>query len=61
VRIEGPVMVVEARLPGGTFRSDGRDYPYYTGMPGIARVKVRARNGWVTLLPILEYLGGSDD
>jgi hypothetical protein len=29
-------------------------------MPGIARVKVRARNGWVTLLPILEYLGGDD-
>jgi len=61
VQIEGPVMVVEARLPASTFRSDGRDYPYYTGMPGIARVKVRARNGWVTLLPILEYLGGSDD
>lgn len=56
VAIEGPVVVVAARLPGDTFQSDGRTYSYYTGMPGTARVEVRARNGWVTLLPILEYL-----
>jgi multidrug efflux pump subunit AcrA (membrane-fusion protein) len=58
--LQGPVVAVSARLPSSTFKSDGRTYSYYTGMPGIARVKVRARNGWVTLLPILEYLGGDD-
>ncbi len=57
VPLQGPVVVVEARLPASTFQADGRTYHYYTGMPGVARVEVRARNGWVTLLPILEYLG----
>ncbi|HYI03177.1 MAG TPA: RND transporter, partial [Hyalangium sp.] len=61
VALEGPVVVVEARLPGETFQSDSRTYSYYTGMPGTARVKVRARNGWVTLLPILDYLGNGRD
>jgi multidrug efflux system membrane fusion protein len=60
VTVQGPVVVVMARLPASTFQSDERTYSYYTGMPGTARVKVRARNGWVTLLPILEYLGGGD-
>lgn len=59
VVVQGPLVVVEARLPGSTFQSDARTYSYYTGMPGTARIKVRARNGWVTLLPILEYLGGN--
>ncbi|WP_224247950.1 efflux RND transporter periplasmic adaptor subunit [Hyalangium gracile] len=61
VQLEGPVMVVEARLPASSFRTDKRDYNYYTGMPGTARIKVRARNGWVTLLPILEYLRNDDE
>jgi multidrug efflux system membrane fusion protein len=61
VTLEGPVVVVEARLPEETFQSDSRTYSYYTGMPGTARVKVRARNGWVTLLPILDYLGNGRD
>jgi multidrug efflux system membrane fusion protein len=61
VQLEGPVTVVEARLSGHSFRNRGRDYSYYTGMPGTARVKVRARSGWVTLLPILEYLGGKNE
>jgi membrane fusion protein, multidrug efflux system len=60
VTVQGPVVAVMARLPVSTFQSDRRTYSYYTGMPGTARVKVRARNGWVTLLPILEYLGGDD-
>jgi multidrug efflux system membrane fusion protein len=61
VQLEGPVTVVQAKLPGSSFRNRGREYNYYTGMPGTARVKVRARSGWVTLLPILEYLKGSSD
>jgi multidrug efflux system membrane fusion protein len=60
VSVQGPVVAVMARLPASTFQSHERTYSYYTGMPGTARVRVRSRNGWVTLLPILEYLGGDD-
>ncbi|MFP2933203.1 HlyD family efflux transporter periplasmic adaptor subunit [Pyxidicoccus sp. 3LG] len=55
--LQGPHVAVEGRLPGATFDVDGRSYSYYTGMPGIAWVRVRARNGWLTLLPVLELLG----
>jgi membrane fusion protein, multidrug efflux system len=58
VALQGSVVVVEARLPSNEFVSDGRTYHYYTGMPGTVRVKVRSRNGWMTVLPILEYLWG---
>ncbi|WP_224367106.1 efflux RND transporter periplasmic adaptor subunit [Hyalangium versicolor] len=58
VTLQGPVVVVEARLPSSEFVSDKRTYHYYTGMPGTVRVKVRSRNGWMTLLPILDYLRG---
>jgi membrane fusion protein, multidrug efflux system len=54
--VQGPLVVVEARLPSATFQADGLSYSYYTGMPGVARVRVRARNGWMTLLPVLELL-----
>lgn len=55
--LQGPHVAVEGRLPGATFDVDGRNYSYYTGMPGVAWVRVRARNGWLTLLPVLELLG----
>jgi multidrug efflux system membrane fusion protein len=57
VPLQGPHVVVEGRLPSPTFKVDGHDYSYYTGMPGTAWVKVRARNGWLTLLPVLEMIG----
>jgi membrane fusion protein, multidrug efflux system len=56
VPLQGPHVVIEAKLPRPTFDVDGRTYSYYTGMPGTAWVKVRARNGWMMLLPILEML-----
>lgn len=56
VPLQGPHVVVEARLPASTFDVNGRTYNYYTGMPGTGWVKVRARNGWLVLLPILEML-----
>ncbi|MCP3166669.1 efflux RND transporter periplasmic adaptor subunit [Myxococcus qinghaiensis] len=55
--LQGPHVAVEGQLPGATFDVDGRSYSYYTGMPGVAWVRVRARNGWLTLLPVLELLG----
>jgi multidrug efflux system membrane fusion protein len=58
---DGPVVLVEARLPRETFESDGETYAYHPGMAGEAWVKVRARNGWLTLLPVLELLGKHRD
>lgn len=54
--LQGPHVVVEGKLPGASFQVDGRSYNYYTGMPGTAWVRVRARSGWMMLLPILEML-----
>ncbi len=56
VTLQGPHVVVEGRLHSPTFEVDGRTYNYYTGMPGTAWVKVRARKGWLLLLPILEMI-----
>lgn len=60
VALQGTNVVVEAKLPASTFEVNGRTYNYYTGMPGTAWVKVRARNGWLVLLPILEMLRKED-
>jgi multidrug efflux pump subunit AcrA (membrane-fusion protein) len=54
VQLQGPHVLVEGRLPSPTFQVDGHTYNYYTGMPGTAWVRIRARNGWLMLLPILE-------
>jgi len=55
VSVEGPVVVVQARLPRDTFRVQGYSYRYYSGMPGTARVRVRSRNGWTLLVPALDF------
>lgn len=62
VKVEdGPVVVVEAKLPSDSFQVSDGTYAYYTGMPGQAWVTVRARNGWMTLLPVLELIGKPRD
>jgi len=61
VAVDGPVVIATAELAAEGFRSRGVTYAVYTGMPGTARVTVGARNGWLTLLPVLEYLRGTDD
>jgi multidrug efflux pump subunit AcrA (membrane-fusion protein) len=58
---DGPVVVVEAKLPADSFQASDGTYTYYMGMPGEAWVTVRARNGWMTLLPVLELLGKHRD
>lgn len=61
VAVQGPVVVVVSSLPTERFEFDGHSYSYYTGMVGTARVRVRARNGWLTLLPILELFEMRDN
>ncbi|MFL5350539.1 MAG: HlyD family efflux transporter periplasmic adaptor subunit [Hyalangium sp.] len=56
VTVDGPMVVVEARLPDEGFRAHGHAYRYYSGMVGTGRVRVRSRNGWTVLVPALDAL-----
>lgn len=56
VKVEGPMVRVEARLPDEGLRAHGQLYRYYSGMVGMGHVQVRSRNGWMLLVPALEAL-----
>ncbi|WP_437952952.1 HlyD family efflux transporter periplasmic adaptor subunit [Sorangium sp. So ce296] len=56
VKIDGPVVLVEARLPFGGFRVDQRSLDFYPGMSGVAEVKVRSESLLVALIPGLRLL-----
>ncbi|MET0406243.1 MAG: HlyD family efflux transporter periplasmic adaptor subunit [Cystobacter sp.] len=59
VKVDGPMVRVEARLPDEGLRAHGDVYRYYTGMVGTGRVQVRTRAGWTMLVPALDALGGT--
>ena len=55
VKVEGPLVLVEALLPGETLRTPGdAAWRYYSGMVGTGRVRVRERSGWSVLLPMFD-------
>ena len=56
VALSGPVVVVEARLPGGTFTIGDRSYAFHDGMLATAEVPVRSEPIFVTLVPDLRVL-----
>jgi len=56
VTVDGPMVMVEARLPEEGLRTHGHTYHYYSGMVGTGRVQVRSRNGWTMLVPALDAL-----
>jgi len=58
LKVDGPMVRVEARLPDDGLRAHGNTFRYYTGMVGIGRVQVRSRNGWMLLIPALSALWG---
>ncbi|MFL6196137.1 MAG: GAF domain-containing protein [Thermoanaerobaculia bacterium] len=65
VQFTGPVVRVEARLPGETFEAEGRVRRYHDGMQGIAEVSIRSERVLVALVPALKALfepreGGGD-
>ena len=57
VKVEGPLVMVEARLPGDALKAHGNAWRYYSGMVGSGRVRVRERSGWSVLLPVLDAWG----
>lgn len=60
VKTDGPVVLVEARLPGGSFRVDRLSLDFYPGMSGVAEARVRSESLLVALVPGLRLLDGGD-
>jgi biotin carboxyl carrier protein len=47
-------VLVKAKLPGRTFRTEHRTYHYHQGMPAKTEVRVESKRFLVTLIPSLE-------
>jgi membrane fusion protein, multidrug efflux system len=58
VAVNGPVILVKARLPGRSFVVDGKTYNYFDGMQGVAEARVRSESVLVTFIPALKALTG---
>ena len=56
VTIDGPVVLVRARLPSTRFISDGESYLYFDGLHAYAQARVRSEPIVLTLLPALKVL-----
>jgi hypothetical protein len=56
VPLDGPVVLVAARLPSPTFEVEGKVRRYHDGMWGQAEVRVRAERVLVALVPALRVL-----
>ena len=54
VKVEGPLVLVRARIPSRTFTTEGRVLGYFDGMPARAEVAVRAEPIFVALIPGLK-------
>lgn len=52
--LDGPVVLVRARLPAAAFESKGRNYLYHDGMRGYAEAEVRSTSVIEALVPALE-------
>lgn len=53
--LDGPVLVIEATLPGNSFESDGRRYEYHDGISGRVDIRVRSQRVLFVLIPALQY------
>ena len=58
VFVAGPVILVEAGLPGPTFTSEGTSLNYYDGMAGRAEVRLRSQRILLALVPGLKSVLG---
>jgi membrane fusion protein (multidrug efflux system) len=54
--VNGPVVVVTARLPASTFEAEGRTWRYHDGMWGTAEVRIRSERILLALIPSLKAL-----
>lgn len=58
VKVDGPVVLVEAEPPSATFQVDGRTFDFYHGMNGLAEARVRSESILLSLIPSLRVLLG---
>lgn len=56
VTLNGPVVILKARLPSPSFVAEGHTYRFHNGMHGNAEVEVRSEKILVTLVPGLKAL-----
>ena len=61
VKVDGPIVLVRARIPSRTFTNQGRVLDFFDGMPAQAEVAVRAEPIILTLIPGLKALFPHDD
>ncbi|MFL5345418.1 MAG: HlyD family efflux transporter periplasmic adaptor subunit [Hyalangium sp.] len=61
LQLNGPMVVVRARLPSPTFKSKGRTFNYFDGMLARADARVRAERILVALVPGLKGALGHED
>lgn len=61
IRLDGPLVLVRARLESRSFEVDGQRFAYHDGMQGLAEVPVRSERILLVFFPGLKsLLGGSD-
>lgn len=51
VKVDGPVVLVEAAPRSPTFTVDGRTFGFYHGMGGVAEARVRSESILIALIP----------
>jgi multidrug efflux pump subunit AcrA (membrane-fusion protein) len=61
LQLNGPMVVVRARLPSPTFESKGRTFNYFDGMLARADARVRKERILVALVPGLKGALGHED
>jgi membrane fusion protein (multidrug efflux system) len=54
--VNGPVVVVTARLPSSTFEAEGKTWRYHDGMWATAEVRIRSERILLALIPSLKAL-----
>ncbi|WP_224371351.1 efflux RND transporter periplasmic adaptor subunit [Hyalangium versicolor] len=61
LELNGPMVLVRARLPSSTFKSKGRTFNYFDGMLARADARVREERILVALVPGLKGAMGHED
>jgi membrane fusion protein (multidrug efflux system) len=56
VRVEGPIVLVRAKVSGQGFQSQGRAFSYFDGMPARAEARLKAESILLVLFPELKGL-----
>nr|WOF00478.1 RND efflux membrane fusion protein [Myxococcus fulvus] len=56
LEVEGPLILVRARMPAGSFHHGGRMFAYFDGMPARVEARVRSEVILLTLVPGLKGL-----